>query len=47
MNFMKKYEETNIYEISSLFLGFIIASIPLIIKSERKISKENYKNIIF
>ena len=39
--------EQNIYEISSLFLGFIIASIPLIIKSEIKILKENYQNIVF
>lgn len=27
--------EKNIYEISSLFLGFIILSIPLIIKEEK------------
>lgn len=39
--------EKNIYEINSLFLGFIIASIPLIIKSERKILVENKRNIIF
>ena len=30
-----------------MFLGFIIASIPLIIKSERKTLSENNKNIIF
>ena len=29
--------EKNIYEISSLFLGFIILSIPLIIKEEKRI----------
>lgn len=39
--------EKNIYKISSLFLGFIIASIPLIINSEKKILKDNQKNIIF
>lgn len=39
--------EKNIYEISSLFLGFIIASIPLIVKSERKTLESNSKNIIF
>lgn len=39
--------EKNIYKISSLFLGFIIASIPLIINSEKKILLENKKNIIF
>lgn len=39
--------EKNIYKISSLFLGFIIAAIPLIINSEKKILKDNQKNIIF
>ncbi|MCR8745448.1 DUF368 domain-containing protein [Romboutsia lituseburensis] len=39
--------EKNIYKISSLFLGFIIASIPLIINSEKKILKDNQKNIVF
>lgn len=38
--------EKNIYEISSLFLGFIIASIPLIIKSEKRTLSER-KNIGF
>ena len=45
--FITSVFEKNIYEISSLFLGFIIASIPLIIKSERKTLSENNKNIIF
>ena len=45
--FITSIFEKNIYQISSLFLGFIIASIPLIIKSERKTLKENYKNIVF
>ena len=39
--------EKNIYEINSLFLGFIIASIPIIVKSEKKILLSNNKNIIF
>ena len=39
--------EKNIYEINSLFLGFIISSIPLIVKSERKTFIDNKKNIIF
>ena len=34
--FITNIFEKNIYEISSLFLGFIISSIPLIIKSEKK-----------
>ena len=39
--------ESKIYAVSSLFLGFIIFSIPLIIKEEKDNLKENYKNIIF
>ncbi|MBC5995815.1 DUF368 domain-containing protein [Romboutsia ilealis] len=39
--------EKNIYEINSLFLGFIIASIPIIVKSEKKTLLSNNKNIIF
>lgn len=45
--FITSIFEKNIYEISSLFLGFIIASIPLIIKSERKILEGNKKNMLF
>ena len=45
--FITSVFEKNIYQISSLFLGFIIASIPLIIKSEYKTLSENKKNIIF
>ena len=45
--FITSIFEKNIYEINSLFLGFIIASIPLIIKSERKILIENKRNIIY
>ena len=39
--------EKHIYAVSSLFLGFIIFSIPLIIKEERDCLKGKYKNIIF
>lgn len=45
--FITSIFEKNIYEINSLFLGFIIASIPLIIKSERKTIMENKRNIIY
>lgn len=45
--FITSIFEKNIYEINSLFLGFIIASIPLIVKSERKTLVEKKKNIIF
>ena len=39
--------EKKIYVISSLFLGFIIFSIPLIIKEEKKELKGKYFNLIF
>lgn len=39
--------ETHIYAVSSLFLGFIIASIPLIIKEEKNCLKGKHKNIVF
>lgn len=39
--------EVHIYNISSLFLGFIIFAIPLIIKEEKDQIKGKYKNIIF
>lgn len=45
--FITSIFEKNIYEINSLFLGFIIASIPLIIKSEKKTLKYDKKGIIF
>ena len=44
--FITSIFEKNIYEISSLFMGFIIASIPLIIKSEKHTLLE-IKNIGF
>lgn len=39
--------ERKIYIISSLFLGFIIFSIPLIVKEEKKALKGKYFNLIF
>lgn len=38
---------TRIYEMSSLFLGFIIFAIPLVVKEEKDAIKGKYKNIIF
>lgn len=38
---------TKIYLMSSLFIGFIIAAIPLIIREELDSFKGHYKNIIF
>lgn len=45
--FITNIFEKNIYQISCLFLGFIISSIPLIIKSETKTLINNKKHIIF
>ena len=45
--FITNIFEKNIYEINSLFLGFIISSIPLIVKSEMKTLVNNKKHIIF
>ena len=39
--------ETYIYDISSLFLGLILFSIPLIIVEEKKVLIHQYKNFIF
>lgn len=39
--------ENHIYKVSSLFLGFIIFSIPLVMKEEKDNLKGKYKNIIF
>lgn len=39
--------DSGIYKVSSLFLGFIIGAIPLIIIEEKKALKEDYKNIFF
>ncbi|MBQ2937387.1 MAG: DUF368 domain-containing protein [Clostridia bacterium] len=38
---------TQIYAMSSLFIGFIIFAIPLVIYEEKDSLKSNYKNIIF
>lgn len=39
--------ETHIYEVSSVFIGFIVFSIPFIIKEEKECLKGKYKNLIF
>lgn len=39
--------ESHIYFISSMFLGFVLFSIPLVIIEEKEVVKGNYKNIIF
>lgn len=44
---LSKFFNEEIYKISSLFIGFITASFPIIIKEEKKSLTENCKNIIF
>lgn len=39
--------ESHIYTVSSLFMGFIVFSIPLIIKTEKEALKGKYINLIF
>lgn len=39
--------ETHIYKVSSLFMGFIILSIPIIILEEKDVLKGKYLNLIF
>lgn len=39
--------ETHIYEVSSVFIGFIVFSIPFIIKEEKETLKGKYKNLIY
>ena len=45
--FISSVFTTHIYKISSLFLGFIIFSLPLIFREERAEIVGKYKNIIF
>lgn len=39
--------EKNIYQISSLFIGFIVFAIPIIVKEEKDCLKSKYINIIY
>lgn len=45
--FITSIFEQRIYEISSLFIGFIIVAIPIIFKEERDSIIGKYKNILF
>lgn len=45
--FLASIFEEHIYNISSLFIGFIIFSIPLIIKAERETLKNKYINLVW
>lgn len=45
--FLSTIFEEQIYNISSLFVGFIIFAIPIIVKEEKESLVSNYKNIVF
>lgn len=45
--FISSVFENHIYKVSSLFIGFIIFSIPTIMRDEKDSLKNNYKNIVF
>lgn len=45
--FITSIFNNHIYEISSLFVGFIVVAIPMIFKEERESIVGKYKNIIF
>lgn len=47
MLFLGSIFEKHIYNISSLFLGFIIFAIPVIITEEKKSIVGHYKNLVF
>lgn len=39
--------ESHIYIISSMFLGFVLFSIPIVVMEEKEVIKGKYKNLIF
>lgn len=39
--------ESHIYVVSSLFLGFVLFSIPIVVMEEKEVIKGKYKNLIF
>ena len=39
--------ETKIYAMSSLFIGFILAAIPMVVKEEKEVLRKDYKNVVF
>lgn len=45
--FLSNLFESHIYEMSSLFIGFIIFAIPIVIKEELASIKGKYRNILF
>jgi len=47
VNFLASVFDKYIYQMSSLFIGFIIMAIPIVIKEEKESLRGQYNNIIF
>jgi len=47
ISFLASIFDKYIYEMSSLFIGFIIFAIPIVIKKEKEVLKGKYKNILY
>lgn len=45
--FLANLFETHIYEMSSLFIGFIVFALPIVIKEEKSVLKGKYYNLFF
>lgn len=45
--FLSSIFDRHIYEMSSLFIGFIVFALPIVIKEEKECLKGNYRNLIF
>lgn len=47
ISFLTRIFDSHIYEMSSLFIGFILFAIPLVIRDEKENLKGKYRNILF
>ncbi len=45
--FLSSLFDKHIYEMSSLFIGFILFAIPIVVKEEKSCLKNHYRNLIF
>lgn len=45
--FLSSLFDKHIYEMSSLFIGFILFAIPIVVKEEKSCLKNRYRNLIF
>lgn len=47
ISFLSSLFNNYIYEMSSLFIGFIVMALPIVIKEEKKVLKGKYINIVY